>query len=70
LLLKSTTDPTTATAHAHQHTHTLTHATMALQPLYTYIWLYVPNSTAPTTSFWCHTKTLQYKNAFAITPCF
>jgi hypothetical protein len=33
--------------HTHTNTHTLTHATMALQPLYTYIWLSVTKYTFP-----------------------
>jgi hypothetical protein len=46
MLLKSAADPATATA----HTHTPARAAMALQPLYTYIWLYVPESLSPKAS--------------------
>jgi hypothetical protein len=50
MLLNSAADPATATAHTHTSTHTLTYAAMALQPLYTYIWLYVPESLSPKAS--------------------
>ena len=41
---------------------------MALQPLYTYIWLYIPDSTAPTTSFGVTRKRFNIKTPLPYHP--
>jgi hypothetical protein len=70
VLLKSPIDPATASAHTHHHTHTLYRATMPLQPLYAYFWVYVPEYTFPKTNLEVTRKHFNIKPTLPLHPHF